>query len=277
VLTRNASADPLVHEARIVPTDPLHVEPAPGQTQDEMVQTALQFRPDYQAAKLQLANSEISLKGSRNGLLPQLDIVASAANNGLAGAPNPAFVTSSITTVSPTELLGYNAGLGSAIEQILRRDFPTYSIGLNLTLPVRNRAAQADLARDEIQLRQTQVRAKQLENQVRLEVEDALIALERTRAAWEAAVETRKLQEQSLEIENERFNVGLSTNFLVIQYESYVAQARSTEVASLGAYAKARSRLDSVMGIILRANHVTIEEALKGQISRVSSPAVPKP
>ena len=146
---------------------------------------------------------------------------------------------------------------------------------MNLTLPVRNRQAEADLARDELMLRQTQVRNKQLENQIRVQVEDALISLERTRAAWEAAVETRKLQEQSLEIEQERFDVGLSTNFLVIQYQSYVSQARSSEVAARGAYAKARSQLDSVMGIILRTHNITLDEALKGQITRVSTPAIP--
>jgi outer membrane protein TolC len=102
-------------------------------------------------------------------------------------------------------------------------------------------------------------------------VEDALIAIQRTKAAYEAATLTRKLQEESLEIEQERFNVGLSTNFLVIQYQSYVAQARSSEVAALGAYSKARTQLDSVMGIILRANGITLAEAYKGEVSRPSS------
>ena len=78
-------------------------------------------------------------------------------------------------------------------------------------------------------LRQMEVRNKQLENMVRVQVQDAVIALGRTKAAYEASAETRKLQEQSLEIEQERFNVGLSTNFLVIQYQSYVAQARSSK------------------------------------------------
>ena len=105
-------------------------------------------------------------------------------------------------------------------------------------------------------------------------MEDALIALQRTRAAWEAAAETARLQVKSLEIEQERFNNGLSTNFLIIQYQNFVAQSRSSEVAALGAYVKARSRLDSVTGIVLRANGVSVDEALKGKISRVSEPAV---
>jgi len=139
---------------------------------------------------------------------------------------------------------------------------------------VHNRIAQADAARDEVQLHQAEIRMKQLENQIRVEVEDAVIALQRTRAAYEAAVETRKLQEQSLEIEQEKFNVGLSTNFFVIQYQGYVAQARSTEVAALDAYTKARTQLERSSGLILTRHNVNIDEAFKGIVSR---PATPPP
>ena len=110
-------------------------------------------------------------------MLPELDLVGNVANSGLAGAANSAYTsTSALGTSSSGGLLGYGDGYGSALEQILRRDYPTYSIGLNLTLPLRNRTAQADLARDELQLRQTQVRTKQLQNQIRVQVEDALIS-----------------------------------------------------------------------------------------------------
>ena len=272
VLVRDLASDQQIHDARIVPTDPVVVADAPPQTRDELVTIALQFRPDYLAAQSQLDITQIALKGSRNELLPELDLVGNMSNSGLAGAANP--TVSSLGGTSTSGVIGYGAGYGSSVGQVFRRDYPTYSIGLNLTLPLRNRAAQADAARDELMMRQTQVKTKQLENTIRVQVEDALIALQRTRSAYEAAVETRKLQEQSLEIEQERFNVGLSTNFLVIQYQSYVAQARSSEVAALGAYAKARSQLDSVMGIVLRANNVTLATAYRGEVARTSTPNV---
>jgi outer membrane protein TolC len=276
VLTRDLGGDPMVHDARIVPTDPVTVAPLPSQTSAELVQIALRYRPDYSAAVKQLASTQISLEGSRNAVRPELDIVANAYNSGLAGGANSLYpVSPGSVAPGPGTLLGYGDGLGSALGQIFRRDYPTYSIGLNLTLPFRNRQAEADLARDELQLRQTQVRNRQLENQVRVQVEDALIALQRTKAAYEAATETRRLQEQSLEIEQERFDVGLSTNFLVIQYQSYVAQARSSEVAALGAYSKARTQLDNAMGIILDANNVTLADAFKGETTRPA--AAPPP
>ena len=269
VLVRDLSSDPLVHDARIVPTDPVGVAPLPSQPADELVRIALQLRPDYLAATKQLENTRISLEGSRNAVRPEFDLVGNALNSGLAGGPNSLYpVAPGTVAPGPGSLLGYGGDYGTALGQIFKNNYPTYSIGLNLTLPLRNRQAEADLARDELQMRQTQVRNKQLENQVRVQVEDALIAIERTKASYEAASETRKLQEQSLEIEQERFDVGLSTNFLVIQYQSYVAQAKSAEVAALGAYSKARTQLDSVMGIILRANGITLDDAFKGELPR---------
>jgi outer membrane protein len=260
VLTRNWAGDPAVHDARIVPTDTLALEPLPTQTTAEIVSLALQNRPEYQAAKLQLTNSQISLKGTKNELLPELDLVGSFQNSGLAGGQNPLLPSS----VQP----GVGGNYGTVLDQILKGTYPSFSVGINLTLPVRNRIAQSDVVRDELQVRQTQVRLKQLENQIRAEVEDALIALQRTRAAYEAATQTTKLQVESLAIEQEKFDVGLSTNFLVIQYQSYVAQARSTEVAALDAYAKAKVQYERSTGLTLNNHNVSIDEAFKGVVKR---------
>lgn len=268
VLARNWGDEPLVHDARIVPTDSLALEPLPTQPTAEIVKQAIAGRPDYLAAKLQLTNTEINLKGTRNELLPEIDLVGSYLAGGLAGGYNP---SSGAGTAFP----GVGGNYGTVLDQILKSTYPTYSVGINLTLPVRNRVAQSDVARDELQLRQTQVRLKQLENQIRAEVEDALIALQRTRAAYQAATQTTKLQEQSLLIEREKFDVGLSTNFLVIQYQSYVAQARSTEVAALDAYAKAKVQYERSVGSTLTAHNVSVDEAFRGVVQRTSSPAIP--
>jgi outer membrane protein len=134
-------------------------------------------------------------------------------------------------------------GYGTALGQLFRRDYPSYGVGLQLTLPLRNRVAQADAVRDELQVRQAQVRHQQLQDQVRLEVADAEESLRQARAAYDAAVEALRLQEQSVSVEQRTFAVGLATNLTVIQYQNYLAQARSTEVASRGAYIKAKIAL----------------------------------
>ena len=256
VITRRGNEDADVRTARIIPTETLNI---PSQEDlkplEDLLAVAYRNRPDLGQAALQMQISEISLEGSRNNLRPELDLVGNAANNGLAGQP--------LLAMSDPRFSG---GYGTVLDQIFARKNPTYSIGIQLTLPLRNRVAQADAIRDELQVRQTQVRQRQLRNQVQVEVEDALIAMRRTRATYEAAVETRTLQEQSLSLEQTRFTEGVSTAFFVIQYESYVAQARSAEVAAKSAYVKARAALERATGSILDDNSVTIEAALNGRM-----------
>jgi outer membrane protein TolC len=155
---------------------------------------------------------------------------------------------------------------------VASRDYPTYGLGLSLTLPLRNRQAEADMLRDELQVRQFEVKRQQVENQVRLEIENALIALGRAREALQAATQVRTLQEQSLEIEREKFAVGLSTTFLITQYQSFVAQARSSEVAARNTWIKAHNALERALGHTLEANAVSIDEAVRGAVARPPGP-----
>jgi outer membrane protein TolC len=255
VITRSGAADPALRAAEIIPTTPPDTGERETPKLEELFELALKNRADLEQAVLQLANGEISLEGARNAVKPQLDLVLSAQNSGLAGQANPA-----AASLDPTYLGGY----GSALAQIFRRNYPTYAAGLQLDLPLRNRLAEADLARDQIQVRQTAVRVQQLRNQARLEVEDAYIALGRARAAWDAAVQARRFQEESYEAEQARFEVGASTSFLLIQIQSQLAQARSAEVAARGAVVKARAALARATGTILEENHISIEAARQG-------------
>jgi outer membrane protein TolC len=254
VITRLGFADPEVRGARIIPTDPLNI-PASDQTPsiEELLNQAYRLRPDLAQAGLQTENTRISLEGSRNALRPELDLVGTAQSNALAGDPN--------SLVAGVPASAYVGGYGTALEQVFSGKNPTVAVGLQLTLPVRNRVAQADAARDELQLRQTQIRERQLRNQAQLEVEDAVIGMRRARASYDAAVETRKLQEESLEAEQIKFMEGASTSFFVIQYQSYVAQARSTELAAKGAYLKAKAALQRAVGSILDDNGVSFDAA----------------
>ena len=268
-ITRGGLADPRLLEAHIIPTDELAVSDQEAvQSLPDLVSEALRNRPDLAGAGLQVDNSEISLKGSLNALKPQLDLVGTVQNSGLAGDLNSLAGT-------PAGAVS-TGGYGTALEQLFRRNYPSYGGGLRLTLPLRNRVAQADAVRDELQLRQAQVRRQQLRDQVRLEVADAEESLRQARAAYDAAVEARRLQEQSVNVEGQTFAVGLSTNLTVIQYQNYLAQARSTEVASKGAYIKAKLALERATGTTLESHHVAIDEAYRGSATR-SPDTLPAP
>jgi outer membrane protein TolC len=222
----------------------------------DLIHDALANRPDLGQARLQIENSRIGLEGARSLTRPQVDLVGVMQNNGLAGALNPLVASGDTTFV---------AGYGGVLNQVFTRKYPTYGIGVQVNLPIHNRIAEADLARDEIQTRQSEVRLQQLQNQARLEVEDALIAMRRARGSYEAARQARRLQQESLEAEQAKFEVGASTAFFVIQYESLLSQAKSTEVAARSSYVKARAALQRAMGSILEENRISVEDALKAR------------
>lgn len=277
VLTRRGTMDPEIRAAHIITTESLRVpDKEPEGNLDNMVSAALNSRPDLKQAALQLTNAQIYLKGTRNELLPEVDVVALAQSTGLAGtmnALNPALTSGA----AAMNMLPYLGGYGSSLSQIFSIKSPAYGVGVQLNLPLRNRVAQADVVRDEIQVRQTEARLLQLRNQAQLEVDDAVIALRRARAAYDAAVKTRQLQAQSVEIEELRLENGVSTAFFVIQYQSYLAQARSTEVAARGNYFKARATLDRAIGQTLERNEVSVQEAYNGRIARPPAALPAKP
>jgi outer membrane protein len=270
-ITRGGLANPAVRAAHIIATDTLtvpEIESVPPV--ENLIAEAVRNRPDLAQAGIQVENSQISLKGSLNAVRPELDVVGTVQNGGLSGVVNPA-----AAALTPGATLN-PGGYGTALGQVFKNNYPSYSVGLQLTLPLRNRVAQADAVRDEMQVRQTQVRRQQFEDQVRLEVADAYVAMQQGRAAYEAAVQSRLLQEQSVRVEQETFDVGLATNYLMIQYQTYLAQARSTEVAAKGAYAKAKVALDRATARTLEVNEVSIQEAQNGRVSRSSAP-IPQP
>lgn len=279
VLTHSRAAEGDMRSVHIIPTEPLEVpQQEPALLADQLLAEAYANRPDLTVAGVQIDNSQIYLKASRNELLPELDLVLLGQSNGLAGQANSAAMISSAgqgtsgVSVEQSQVGGYGNFLG----QVSSLKFPTYGVGLQLNLPIRNRIAQADVQRDELQFRQAQARLQQFRKQAELEVDDAIIGLQRARAAYDAAVKTRKLQAQALDTELVRYENGVDTAFFVIQYQSYLAQARSTEVVAKGNYFKARAALDRAIGASLATNNISFDEGVHGRISRPPA-ALPSP
>jgi outer membrane protein len=263
-LTRG-QLDPDLAKAPLVTTDKLT---PPDQDNlpaiDELVQTALRSRPETTQVRLQVENSELSLEGSKSALRPALDLVASAQNNGFAGN-----LLRSANVPGDALLTG---GYQDSLRQVFGNDFPDYGVGLQLTVPIRNRAARSDVIRDQVTVRQQQVRMRQLEKQIRLEVTNALLAVEQAKATYEATRDERLAQEQTLSAEQERLDVGASTNFFVLQFQRDLAAAKSNEISSLAAYQKAKAALARVSGHILSDYHVELGQAVSGEVTSNSPP-----
>jgi outer membrane protein len=265
-LTRSR-LDSTLANAPIVLTDRLAI-PAhdPIEPLDDLVQRAMERRPDIAQARLQIVNSEISLQGSKSALRPAVDLIGRVANNGLIGSPNGySLVGNPLIPVTGTP--GLTGGYGDALGQIFSRDFPDYGIGVQLTIPLRNRTARADVVRDQLTVRQQQIRLQQLEKQIRLEITNALIAVEQARQSYEAVQSERVLQEQTVAAEQEKLEVGATTSFYVIQYQRDLAGARSAEVSALASYEKAKTALQRAVGTILEDYSVQFDEALQGVAS----------
>ena len=239
----------------IVPTDTIHVpDEQPALDIPALISDALAHRPDLAQAGLQIKEDGIAMNASRNAVKPLLNAYANVQTRGSAIVPYVSLGNTGTGAVTPTAALTTGGVRLSTI----------YQAGVQLNLPLRNRVAQADAARDAINLRQAQGRTIALENEVRQQIENAVIALENAHQSYGAAVESRNYQQQLLQAEVDKFAVGESTNYLILQDESYLAQARSTEVAARGNWMKARISLDRALGNLLETNGIQLDTAVRG-------------
>jgi outer membrane protein TolC len=268
LLSRTGAGDPLIADVQIVPVDQFVIPasddlPAIG----SLVQKALTSRSDLLAEQANTKASEVSALGTINGLLPSAQAFAIKSNAGTAGTPrvvrgqtaNPYFV----------------GGMGNALGQVFRNNFPSQSVGAFGQIQIYDRQAEGDYAIDQLQLRQQQLITARDFNQAQVDVTNAVVALRQARARHDAAVGNRILQEQLLDAEQKKFNLGASTSYNVIQQQRDLAAARAAELSALVAYQGARIYLDQMTGATLDVNHISIGEAQAGKIARAS--ALPNP
>jgi len=265
-LSRNAMANAWLDDVHIVPLNRIEVpktdelKPLP-----ELLPEAMTNRVEIEQDKVNVDSQKIAIRGSRNGLLPTLQAFLELTNNGLSGPVNPTLCSG--CGIPDPYFIGGN---GNALAQVLRRDFPNYSAGVSLTIPFRNRAAQADYVTDQLQLRQAELRLQRAANQVTVDVKTALIGLQQARARYETALDTRKLAEQSLKDEGNRFQHGVSSVTLVIQAQRDLANDEDAEVQAMANYTHAKIAFDMAMGRTLDVNHISMQEAATGRVARSS-------
>ena len=249
--------DPAINFASIIPTDRIVVpDDPPALDIPALTQNALANRPDLAQAGLQIKADEISAKAARNNVKPQLNIYANVQRRGSLIVPYETLGSPGTGAVVPPPGLTQGATALSTI----------YQGGVQLNMPLRNRIAQADAARDAIQLRQAQGRSTRLENDIRQQIENAAIAVENAHQAYAAAVESRDYQQQLLQAEIDKFAVGASTNYMIVQDEAYLAQARSTEVAARSDWMKAQLSLQRALGSLLETNNIVLEDAIRERV-----------
>ena len=279
-LSRNGLASLPILEAHVIPTDPIRIpETEAIQPVQDLVSRALDNRPDIAQSRIQLDNAGIILTGTRNSLLPTLNLVGDMRSGALAGLQNTVQgvnATTGLLSAPPIADPFFVGGYGSILAQLFGRNFPTYSIGLNLTIPLRNRAAQANMATASVNLRQNQLFLQRQINQIRVDVQNAITAVNQARTQYEAAVKGRVLQEQTLDADQKKLALGATTVYQVIQDQRDLTTAAAAEVTAQATYAGARVQLDVATGSTLASNNVEFDEAKTGHVSKAPStpPAV---
>jgi len=275
-LSRNGLTSQAILDAHVVPTDPIRIpEVEPVEPIQDLVSKALDNRPDLAQSRVQIDNAQIALTGTRNALLPTLNATGDFRSNALVGSQNtligPVLPQTGQVQNPPIADPFFVGGYGTILSQLFGRNFPTYSIGLSLNIPLRNRAAQANIATASLNLRQSQLLVQRQTNQIRVDVNNATIALSQARAQYQAAVKGRVLQEQTLDADQKKLALGATTVYQVIQDQRDLTTAAAAEVTAQAAYAGARVQLDVSTGSTLANNNVVLEEAKAGKVSRVSS------
>ena len=241
----------------IVPTDRITVPDdfAPASVPD-LIQKGLAQRPDLAQSELQIKTGQISAAAARNEALPQLNVYANAQTRGVTEQAYEQLGTQG--TALPTLPQNFSVG-GLRVSTI-------YQAGIQLNLPLRNRTAEADAARDSVQVRQVQARTEKLSEQIREDIENAEIALETSFAAYKAAQASREYQDQLLQATKDLVEFGQSTNLAIVQNVAFLAQARSTEIAARSNWKKAQIELDRSLGDLLDKNGISLDDAVQGSI-----------
>ena len=268
----------------MIPTSTMEVpDNEPAQPTQDLVNDALRHRADLVESRIQLNTTEISNKAVRSALLPTLDLFAYYGGAGLGGAQNPGDICtnpnqSDCATTNPNVNLGQSpiaptTSYGSTLNQLINSTSPDKGVGLQLNIPLRNRAAQAAQIRSELEYQQAQMALQQAENRITIEVRNAQFGVEQNRASVASAQAAVDYAKQSLDAEQKKYQFGTSTTTLVLQTQSALATAESTLMSAMAAYEKSRVELERAVGTTLDHAGISIDDAAKGQVTRM--PNVP--
>jgi len=270
-IARNLN-DPALVAAAIIPTDRVSIEQIPEETQpvEALVQEAFQQRPELEQAVLTLRNDEITLKGARNGLLPQVDVFAYLTGTGIAGSINPNCSSQFYGTECTS---GLSTGYGTALQNAFNSSAPDKGVGFTINIPIGNKFAQSVQARSLMEYRQAELRLEQLYTQIRMQVVNAQFALTNDRAQVQASIAARDYNQQSLDDEQKKLRLGASTTALVLAQQRSVATADNNLIAAKAAYAKDRSSLYQILASTLQHYGINLSEAATGNVNTV--PVVP--
>jgi outer membrane protein len=273
-ITKNMG-DPILAIAPVIPTDSLQInKPLEVRPVEDLIQEALQARPEIATARINLANNAISRKSLKNALRPVLDVYAFYGASSLAGDQTALLPPCNFQGAVPGENCldpGTipRTGYPNAFHDLFNSSGPDKGVGVNLNIVIRNRAAQAEQVRSVLEYRQSQVGLQQLENQITIEVRQAQFSVQQGYAALQAAIAARDYAKESLVAEQKKFSYGASTPTLVLQASSNVTTAESNVLNAAANYEKSKVQLDKSTAETLSKLGIDLADAEAGQVKHL--------
>ena len=280
-------ADPELSNAPVIPTDRVGLDRLPEEdtSVEDLVKQAYVNNPQIEQAVLNMKNNEITIKAFRNGLLPVVDAYGFYGGSAVGGAKSPIQVCNDQSVGNcPVNQGGANsANYGNVFTNTLNNNSPDYGVGVNINIPLRNRAAQADQARSQMELRQTQLRLQQLYIQTRINVVNGQYALTNDRASVQSAQAARDFAAQSLDAEQKKYKLGASTTANVLSQERNLATAENNLISATAAYAVDRVNLEQILSNTLDRYGISLVDAASGVVGQqpiipgLTAPKPPEP
>jgi outer membrane protein TolC len=260
--------DPVLEAMPVVPTDRMEgVQPQTTQSIQDLISEALHDRTELAESDVDLVNRQISRRAARNALLPTLSLVGFYSGSGLAGLPNPVCPPPGCTSNVPLDF-------GGALTNTFNNSSPDYYVGLNLSIPLRNRVAKADQYRSELEYRQAELRLEQLKKQVRIEVRNAQYAVEQTGARVQAAGKARDLAQRSFDITKKEQDLGAGSSYQTLSAQRDLALAELDLVTAMTIFEKAKVELDRATGATLEHNGIQLQNAVSGTVGGPASDTI---
>ncbi len=275
--------DPVLAEADVIPTSIILVpQEEPVTPIQDLINDALRHRAELVESRIDLQSRDINTKAVRNAMLPTLQAFAYYGGSGVGGDVNslvpPCSSTSGTFCFNPAKApppfqTSTTVGYGGTLNQLVSSTAPDKGLGLTLNIPLRNRLAQSNQVRAELEYRQAQVRQLQLENQVRIEVRNAQFDVRQNRVSVQAAQSAVDLARQTLDADQQKLKVGLTTQTAILQDAATLTTGESNLVSAKAAYEKSRIELDRATGLLLDHAGIDITDATRGQVTHL--PTVP--
>lgn len=254
-MTLGADLDPAYQKIDLDLTEkPKPSEPLLAVDVEGAVKQGLDNRPELNGLQQQLRSNDLNVRVAKNHVLPDLELTGQYYSSGLGG--------NQLSSAATGSNIISRGGLGQSMGQVFGFRFPTYEVGLQLNLPIHNHSAEANLADARVSHEQTLYEIRRTEEQVRLDVENAVNQLEQAKISISAAQEARDLSQKNVDAQQRKYELGTGLIFLVLQAQDQLASSDSSLVAAQVNYQLSVTALDHATAALIGHYHVQITQAI---------------